>query len=94
MTVVLRRAEADAGVNLPPLTWDYWWWGPPGGYQLTAIVSCSRGHVGTAAPHIHTINADGSLNPSWVCPRYACDWHVFARLEGWLADPPAYPDVN
>jgi len=80
--VVLRHVEKGGFASIPPLSWDYWLWGI-GPFVKTVIVCCDRGHVGTASPAIHSIAADGTLSPSWVCPFKGCTWHEFARLEGW-----------
>ena len=81
--IVLAKAESGDGYWCPPLTWDYWLWGPDPGVK-TALVSCDQGHTGTVNPDIHKIAVDGTLSPSWVCPYEGCTWHVFARLEGWI----------
>lgn len=31
----------------------------------------------------HTIGADGTINPSMVCPHAPCTFHQYIRLEGW-----------
>lgn len=31
----------------------------------------------------HSVNAEGEVNPSIVCPHSGCDWHVWGILEGW-----------
>lgn len=31
----------------------------------------------------HTIDAEGFVNPSVVCPTGDCGWHVFLRLMNW-----------
>lgn len=81
--ITLTRARRDDRLWHPPLTWDYWLWGIAP-YTKTATVCCGNGHVGTVAPHVHAIAPDGTLSPSWVCPFKPCDWHEFARLDGWL----------
>lgn len=84
---MIHLARAHFGKeSLPPLTWDYWRWGPPERLRLTALVTCDKGHTGTASPDIHTISAEGVLSPSWVCPYEGCDWHEFAILDGWQPD--------
>lgn len=49
--------------------------------QLTARVSCSNGHVGILTDH--TIDYDGKVNPSLVCPEDGCGFHEFVQLNGW-----------
>lgn len=87
MAVTLRLVQNAS----EPLTWDYWQWGATDLIQ-TAIMSCDKGHVGTASPAIHRIADDGTLSPSWVCPFEGCTWHEFAVLEDWIPNllrPPA-----
>jgi hypothetical protein len=33
----------------------------------------------------HTIAADGTVQPSMVCPHHGCTFHEFIRLDGWEA---------
>jgi hypothetical protein len=42
--------------------------------------TCDQGH---AASLDHEIAADGSVNPSVVCPEKECDFHEFVILEDW-----------
>lgn len=46
--------------------------------QPIVRVRCPKGHVGILD---HSVAADGTVSPSVECQ--SCDWHVFARLEGW-----------
>lgn len=87
--IELQHAAKDSAGRLPALSWDYWLWGATEPFTRTAIVCCDKGHVGTANPTIHSISADGTLSPSWVCPFKGCTWHVFAQLVGWNAATPA-----
>lgn len=56
---------------------------------IKASVCCPNGHLMALK---HNVAADGTVSPSIVCTGWAggkpgerepCDWHVFARLEGW-----------
>jgi hypothetical protein len=70
-------------------------WSSPGTYTrvtstsgvASAIVVCPRCKRGASLSHDggHTIAVDGTVSPSLVCPYDGCDWHVYARLEGWKA---------
>ena len=52
----------------------------PAGY--TALMSCPEcGKI--AALSDHTIEEDGSVHPSVVCPRDNCTFHKHIQLEGW-----------
>lgn len=82
------------GLGTPPwqdetparsLAWDYFlpdepdaaaWW-------PLATVTCSQGHLASVSPAVHKIAADGTLSPSYVCPREGCTFHEFVRFEGW-----------
>ena len=82
--VTLTRAKFNPRevLPLPPLTWDEWMWGAEN-QRRTALVCCGNGHTGTANPAVHSIDSEGYLTPSWICPFEGCDWHEFAQLEGW-----------
>jgi hypothetical protein len=48
-------------------------------------MACSRGHVFTLGGH--SIDANGTVMPSVVCPAPGCSFHTYVRLEGWTAGP-------
>jgi hypothetical protein len=50
-------------------------------------VVCSRGHGSDISLAVHQVADDGTLHPSYVCPTPGCDFHVWARLDGW--EPPS-----
>lgn len=75
--VVLTRAKRETRWNAVPLTW---WPGTANG-KRTATAVCDKGHA--ASLDDHTIQPDGTVQPSLVCPIEDCGWHVMARLEGW-----------
>lgn len=55
-----------------------------GGPQVSASFTCPAGHKGVLLDH--EISADGTVQPSVVCPQDGCTFHDFVRLAGW---PPA-----
>lgn len=40
----------------------------------------------------HSIAADGTVDPSYVCA-FKCGWHVFVRLDGWDLPPKKLGDL-
>ncbi len=67
------------------------WLGTPGVYRklqqkasavISAHLSCPDCGE-TASLGDHTIDADGLVNPSLVCPHKGCAFHEFVVLEGW-----------
>jgi hypothetical protein len=48
-----------------------------------AFATCPNGHECRINGKVHTIEANGDLNPSYVCPVKDCGFHVFVTLEGW-----------
>jgi len=50
------------------------------GRPVCAVVVCPNGHQAALR---HRVGEDGVVTPSVVCPISGCDWHVWARLEGW-----------
>jgi len=47
----------------------------------SASATCANGH--TCSLTDHTINEDGTVSPSLVCPYEGCEWHENVKLEGW-----------
>lgn len=45
-------------------------------------LTCPNGHIGDLD---HEINDDGDVHPSVDCPRIACDFHDYIKLESWGA---------
>jgi len=43
------------------------------------LVKCGNGHI--CSINNHTIEDNGDVNPSLVCPK--CEWHHFVTLVGW-----------
>lgn len=41
----------------------------------------------------HTIDADGTIKPSLVCPIDSCNEHVFGILENWSPAPAPTPTL-
>lgn len=50
---------------------------------MTAEIVCAKGHSGLM--RVHTIAANGEVEPSVVCTVEGCGWHEFITLEGWKA---------
>lgn len=52
------------------------------GLKPTVKVSCPEcGRVVTLLGH--RIHSDGRVRPNFVCPRYHCNFHSEATLDGW-----------
>jgi hypothetical protein len=48
--------------------------------------TCPFGHGATLAKNVHKIATDGTVSPSFVCPRATdegCTFHEFVRLLDW-----------
>lgn len=65
-------------------SWFPWLFGPR--MVRGAAVVCPSGHAfsiggGHVFGSCHSIQDDGSVAPSVVCPH--CGWHVFIRLDSW-----------
>ena len=92
--VVFARADQRVPDNgRPPTahTWDYATrlskeggtaWACQSGQDL-ALCTCSRGHTTRLTGRVHTVAADGTVTPSYVCPVEGCDFHQYVRLDGW-----------
>ena len=68
-----------------PLTWDYAVRisrKPPWDNDM-ALCTCRNGHSTRMVSTVHTIAADGVVNPSYVCPVGGCSFHEWVRLVGW-----------
>lgn len=61
--------------------WDYWPYDHPN--VIIATAACPQGHLASISPKVHTIANDGTLSPSYVCPRPGCSFHDFVKFEGW-----------
>jgi len=83
MFVFARSSHQDSN-HLVPGEWARWLWGADVPYTVTAVCACPAcGHVGTLAPHIHSIAVSGVVSPSYVCPFKPCTFHQFVALAGW-----------
>ena len=49
--------------------------------RFKASMTCPNGHGLTLGGH--TIDPDGTVHPSVVCPVRDCSFHEFVRLDGW-----------
>ena len=47
------------------------------------VVTCTNGHQTRLVSAIHSVAADGTVSPSYVCVADGCSFHEFVRLEGW-----------
>lgn len=56
------------------------------GDATKAIIWCGNGHLATTSAQ-HTIDPEGKVSPSVVCPREGCTWHEWVKLVGWTDDP-------
>ena len=76
--VILKRSDRRGFEQQEPLTWlpvhmkDN---------TLNATIVCVNGHEGWLSEH--TIDADGVVTPSCVCPIESCDWHEMIQLQDW-----------
>ena len=66
----------------PPRTWDYLDPGPRAFLNNLALATCANGHTCRIVANVHSINHDGTLKPSYVCP-YKCSYHTMVRFVGW-----------
>jgi hypothetical protein len=67
--------------EIPPMHWKACH--PATMRRFKAEFTCPNGHGITLKGH--SIDADGSVHPSVVCPVPACDFHDFVRLSRWDA---------
>lgn len=49
------------------------------GHVIATCPEC--GKEGTLAKGTHTVEPDGRVSPSYICP--LCHWHGWVRLIGW-----------
>lgn len=73
-------AKKAAPVVEPPTPGTWWPLRLEGGV-LSASFTCPFGHFGTLTDHY--IDADGTVQPSVICPEPGCGFHEVVRLEGW-----------
>ena len=45
----------------------------------TITIVCARGHITTVGRN-HTVAADGTVEPSYVCTAPGCAWHAWIQL--------------
>lgn len=83
----------DEGILPEPCTWDYVWDLPYEGAELKGpwkdflvYTTCRQRHSCVISARIHSIAADGTLSPSYVCPSGGCTFHESVRLVGWEPD--------
>lgn len=91
--VVFARGSQKNRTDLPPpvpLTWDYavrlrkegGYWACQSELDM-ALCTCASGHTTRLSGRVHTIAADGTVLPSYVCPVGGCSFHEMVRLDGW-----------
>lgn len=51
------------------------------GKRISASIVCPAGHYGVLTDH--SIDNDGAVTPSVVCPEDGCDFHENIKLLGW-----------
>lgn len=83
MVIVLRKdipvlTDADWEKACLPLTWRSVIWDVS---RRTAYFFDTNGHG--LSLNRHTIQDDGTVTPSVVCPLTGCGFHEFVKLEGW-----------
>jgi hypothetical protein len=84
VTVVGHTAARYAGASeAPPMHWKPCH--PATVKRFKAEFACPNGHGIILKGH--SIDADGTVHPSVVCPAPACDFHDFVRLSRWDAGP-------
>ena len=81
----LHHQAWDGTGDSAPLTWDY-------AKRLRrklpyerdmAMTTCGAGHTLRMSSDVHTIAADGTVTPSYVCTAAGCSFHKWVRLVGW-----------
>lgn len=77
--LVLTRWNAS-GECPPPLHWVPCH--PATAARFKATVVCNRGHALTLKQH--TVDAQGAVWPSVVCPMPGCEFHRYVQLDGWM----------
>lgn len=70
-------APSNRREDMPAGSWRLVMWGD----DRSFIISCPK--CGLEACANHSIEPNGDVNPSVVCPHDGCDFHEFVTLEGW-----------
>lgn len=47
------------------------------------LMKCSNGHI--CSLNSYSIDNDGVVTPSVICPRTGCDFHEWVKLKGWVS---------
>lgn len=80
--VALQRWQQPPGVKFADMPAGRWGiWNPCGDFPCLVIACPDCGKHSSVIKH--SIAADGTSEPSYVCPHPPCGWHVFVRLDGW-----------
>ncbi len=54
-------------------------------FPAHATISCPEcGKASTMSTRIHSVTADGTVTPSYVCPHTPCPFHKYVRLADWV----------
>lgn len=77
---VLAPAGTQDITRMPHGTWTRVERGP---WHALVMVSCPRCGAATGPGIRSTIDAEGTVQPSWYCPAGRCNFHGYVRLEGW-----------
>ena len=87
------RGTQHAADKPAPFTWDYCQrfkkddgahWALQSERDL-ALCTCANGHSTRMTGNVHSIAADGTVHPSYVCPVDGCTFHDWVRLVGFDA---------
>lgn len=68
----------------PPAGW-YWRGISDDALGPHILVRCPHGHTLTLSKEKHQVAADGTVSPSLLFDK-VCDFHEYARLDGWTAE--------
>lgn len=75
--VFMNRVSLQYDEDLKPGTW----WGKHLDKPLVSCPTCGGTLLGPPAPH--TVEPNGNVNASVVCPHDDCDFHEYVRLDDW-----------
>jgi hypothetical protein len=78
-----RRDPTTVANYLTPGAWMRWTAEFTNGTRIMAVLCCPNGHLGSISSEVHSIAPNGSVTPSYVCPRKGCTFHTFIVLDGW-----------
>lgn len=81
----MRQLEQET-FRKAPIRPGHWRWvtrqtGPDETEEIIKIGCPECGKAVTLEHHLHTVEQDGAVSPSLICP--VCGWHDHARLKGY-----------